>query len=213
LKRWEQGRSTIDRLLAERRLQRVSASREHADAMLAQARRYVASARLVAPTDPDAGFVLAYDAARKALTAVLETQALRPTSRGGHIALIDAVMAQLDPPLGRSSRDPWTPSWRGLPDGDAKTQGGVLAAGGGEPDRGQCLDLLRVLVVLAPFIDHLADVCIEDHTCVLRVRYGEAVRIRSAEWVCAVGGAPDGGGVVTDDDPVAGLLHSGRPAK
>jgi hypothetical protein len=104
LKRWEQGRSTIDRLLAEQRLQRVSASREHADAMLAQARRYVASARLVAPTDPDAGFVLAYDAARKALTAVLETQGLRPTSRGGHIALIDAVMAQLDPPLGTTLR-------------------------------------------------------------------------------------------------------------
>jgi hypothetical protein len=72
VKRWEQGRATINKLLADQRLQRVTASREHADAMLAQARRYVASARLVAPTDPDAGYVLAYDAARKALTAILE---------------------------------------------------------------------------------------------------------------------------------------------
>jgi hypothetical protein len=41
-----------------------------------------------------------YDAARKALNAVLENQGLRATSRGGHIAVLDAVSAQLDPPLG-----------------------------------------------------------------------------------------------------------------
>jgi len=43
---------------------------------------------------------LLYDAARKALNAVLENQGLRATSRGGHIAVLDAVSAQLDPPLG-----------------------------------------------------------------------------------------------------------------
>lgn len=42
----------------------------------------------------------AYDAARRALTAILENQGLRPTSSGGHIAVIDAAFAQLDPPLG-----------------------------------------------------------------------------------------------------------------
>ncbi|GAA4994462.1 hypothetical protein GCM10023317_23140 [Actinopolymorpha pittospori] len=42
-------------------------------------------------------YVLAYDAARKALTAVLENQGLRPTSRGGHVALIDAVRASWGP--------------------------------------------------------------------------------------------------------------------
>lgn len=41
-----------------------------------------------------------YDAARKALAAVLENQGLRATSRGGHIAVREAVSAQLDPPLG-----------------------------------------------------------------------------------------------------------------
>lgn len=48
--------------------------------------------------------VLAYDAARKALTAVLENQGLRPTSRGGHIAVIDTATAQLDPPMGSTLR-------------------------------------------------------------------------------------------------------------
>jgi hypothetical protein len=41
-----------------------------------------------------------YDAARKALSAVLENQGLRASSRGGHIAVLDVVSAQLDPPLG-----------------------------------------------------------------------------------------------------------------
>ncbi|MGW0228561.1 HEPN domain-containing protein [Actinopolymorpha singaporensis] len=68
--------------------------------MLAQADRYLSSAETLTPTDPDGAYVLAYDAARKALTAVLENQGLRPTTRGGHVALIDAVAAQLVPPLG-----------------------------------------------------------------------------------------------------------------
>jgi hypothetical protein len=38
--------------------------------------------------------------ARKALAAILENQGLRATSRGGHIAVREAVSAQLDPPLG-----------------------------------------------------------------------------------------------------------------
>ncbi|GLC11356.1 hypothetical protein [Mycobacterium kiyosense] len=41
-----------------------------------------------------------YDAARKALAAVLENEGLRATSRGGHIAVLEAVRAQLEPPLG-----------------------------------------------------------------------------------------------------------------
>ncbi|WP_020579811.1 HEPN domain-containing protein [Actinopolymorpha alba] len=104
MRRWEQGRSTIERLLKEQRLQRVTASRDHAEKMLAQARRYASSARKLVSTDPDGAYVLAYDAARKALTAVLENQGLRPTSRGGHVVVIDAVTAQLDPPLGQILR-------------------------------------------------------------------------------------------------------------
>jgi hypothetical protein len=44
------------------------------------------------------------DAARKALAAILENQGLRATSRGGHLAVREAVSAQLDPPLGTALR-------------------------------------------------------------------------------------------------------------
>jgi hypothetical protein len=47
-----------------------------------------------------AGYRSAAGAARMALTAVLENQGLRPTSRGGHIAPSSAVAGQLDPPMG-----------------------------------------------------------------------------------------------------------------
>lgn len=43
-----------------------------------------------------------YDAARKALSAVLANQGLRATSSGGHLALYNAVFAQLEPPLGNT---------------------------------------------------------------------------------------------------------------
>jgi len=54
----------------------------------------VETARLAAGQDPDSAFVLAYDAARQALTALLAHQGLRPTSKGGHYAVEQAVRAQ-----------------------------------------------------------------------------------------------------------------------
>lgn len=95
--KWEQGRGAIDRMLANSELQRVPASREQAERLLAQARVHVASALQVCDTDPPGGYALAYDGARKALTAILENQGLRPTTRGGHLAVSEAVRAQLDP--------------------------------------------------------------------------------------------------------------------
>jgi hypothetical protein len=94
--RWNQGRATIDRLVADGELQRVPPSREHADQLLAQARKDLASAELIRDSNPKR----AYETARVALTAVLENQGLRPTSHGGHIAPYAAVAAQLDPPMG-----------------------------------------------------------------------------------------------------------------
>src|SRR5439155_23310546 len=63
-----------------------------------------ASAQTIMAVDPVGAYQLLYDAARKALSAVLENQGLRATSRGGHIAVFDAVMAQLHPPLGQVLR-------------------------------------------------------------------------------------------------------------
>lgn len=91
-------------MLANGELQRVPASRDQADRLLAQAKIHVTSALKVCDADPPGGYALAYDGARKALTAVLENEGLRPTTRGGHLAVSDAVRAQLDPPMGRILR-------------------------------------------------------------------------------------------------------------
>lgn len=98
--RWEQGRDTVDRLLAERRLERIPANRELADLYLKQARAHLRTSHSAHGTDPVGEFQLAYDAARKALAALLVTQGLRPTHSGGHISVYEAVMAQFNPPLG-----------------------------------------------------------------------------------------------------------------
>ncbi|MGW4064901.1 hypothetical protein ACWEGE_41900 [Amycolatopsis sp. NPDC004747] len=98
--RWNQGRATIDALLARGSLERVPASREAAEAEIARARTHVASARQLLDSDPEGAYTLAYDGARRALAAVLQNQGLRATSRGGHVTVYEAVLAQLDPPLG-----------------------------------------------------------------------------------------------------------------
>jgi hypothetical protein len=97
---WSKGRASIEALLADGYLERVTSSKEQADLMLEDARRHLASAPLIAPDDPVGAYVLTYDAARKSLASILEAQGLRATSKGGHIVLFDAAMAQLDPPLG-----------------------------------------------------------------------------------------------------------------
>ncbi|HUZ52500.1 MAG TPA: HEPN domain-containing protein [Streptosporangiaceae bacterium] len=102
--RWEQGRSVIDAMLGARDLERVPASTEHAAELIGQAGKHVASARRIAGDDPAGACQLLYDAARKALSAILENQGLRATSRGGHIAVLEAVSAQLDPPMGKVLR-------------------------------------------------------------------------------------------------------------
>jgi hypothetical protein len=102
--RWEQGREAIERMLADGELQRVPASRQQSDRLVSQARVHVASALKVCDADPSGGYALAYDGARKALTAILENEGLRPTTRGGHLAVFEAVRAQLDPPMGRMLR-------------------------------------------------------------------------------------------------------------
>jgi HEPN domain len=98
--RWNQGRTEIDKLIADGELQRVPPNREHADQLLAQSRKDLASAELLLDSNPKRAYESLYDAARMALTAVLENEGLRPTSRGGHIAPYSAVIAQLDPPMG-----------------------------------------------------------------------------------------------------------------
>ena len=102
--RWDQGRVVIERMLAGSELQRVPASREQADRLISQADKHLASAAEICAQDPAGGYALLYDAARKALAAILENQGLRATTRGGHVAVYEAVRAQLDPPMGQIIR-------------------------------------------------------------------------------------------------------------
>jgi hypothetical protein len=98
--RWQQGRDVVDELLARGRLTRVTSNRDLAETLLAQARAHLASGASVVQSDPAGAFTLVYDAARKALTAILVNQGLRAGGDGAHAVLLEAVMAQLDPPLG-----------------------------------------------------------------------------------------------------------------
>jgi hypothetical protein len=102
--RWEQGRDVVDDLLARGSFTRVTPNRELANTLIAQARAHLASGAAVVDTDPAGAFTLVYDAARKALTAILVNQGLRAGGDGAHAVLLDAVLAQLDPPLGTTFR-------------------------------------------------------------------------------------------------------------
>ena len=98
------GRAEIDRMLAAGELERVQPSREHADRLIGQAQRHLDSASKTCEFDPEGAYGVLYDAARKALWAVLANQGLRPTTKGGHLAVYHAVKAQLEPPMGQQLR-------------------------------------------------------------------------------------------------------------
>lgn len=102
--RWTPGNEKIEQLLRDGDLQTVEASRDQADRLIDQAFQHLTSAASLIDRDPEGAYALLYDAARKALVACLENQGLRPTSRGGHIATIEAVRAQLDSRLATTLR-------------------------------------------------------------------------------------------------------------
>jgi hypothetical protein len=91
-------------MIVEGHIEKVTPSREHADRLLAQAHRHLANAMDAAAKDPEGAYGTLYDAGRKALWAILANEGLRPTTRGGHMAVYDAVRAQLDPPMGAQLR-------------------------------------------------------------------------------------------------------------
>ena len=93
---WERGRADIERLLADGELERVVPSAAVASRLIADAEAHVALASKGVEDDPAGALQLSYDAARKASAALLAIQGLRATTRGGHIAVIDAVRAQFN---------------------------------------------------------------------------------------------------------------------
>jgi hypothetical protein len=91
---WKRGRSEIEALLAAGELQKLTGAAADGERLLEKAKVTWSTARSVVDTDSDSAFVLAYDAARQALTALLAQQGLRSTTKGGHYAVEQAVRAQ-----------------------------------------------------------------------------------------------------------------------
>jgi hypothetical protein len=105
MSRWAHGAEVIQRLIEARHLQRVVAEGQTAETLLAAATRHVESARFTAGRDIEGACSLAYDAGRKSATALLAYQGLRPTSAGGHIAVVHAIRAQFPGVPGLTSLD------------------------------------------------------------------------------------------------------------
>lgn len=94
---WERGRETVEQLLAADELESVRQSDRLADRLMADAVTHLESAQAIRDVDPTGAYQLAYDSARKACSALLAIQGLRATTRGGHVAVQDAVREQFGP--------------------------------------------------------------------------------------------------------------------
>jgi hypothetical protein len=92
---WEKGSERVRELIDAGELGQVSPDNELAQRMLSDAQRHlVTAAAAEASGDLSGAYQLAYDALRKSAASLLEAQGLRSTSRGGHIAVQDAAIAQ-----------------------------------------------------------------------------------------------------------------------
>jgi len=103
--RWEQGRATLEQLIHDGRLARVPASAALATHYLVQAERHLLSSRTLASKDPVGAFGLAYDVARLSLASLLIVQGLRARGEGAHAVLLEAALAQFEPPPQREFRE------------------------------------------------------------------------------------------------------------
>ncbi len=92
---WQPGHARVAELVDARELEQVTADPAVVQLLLDDAGRHLATAATAcAAGDFSGGYQLAYDALRKSAASLLAAQGLRATSRGGHIALQEAVVAQ-----------------------------------------------------------------------------------------------------------------------
>jgi len=92
---WQPGRDKIAALLADSELEQVTVDDHVIRRLLDDAGRHLVTASSAASSgDLSGAYQLAYDAFRKSAACLLAVQGLRATSRGGHIAIQDAIAAQ-----------------------------------------------------------------------------------------------------------------------
>ena len=94
MSRWSRGEASIEQQLRAGELQSVRGGQADGSPWLVKASRTVGTAAGLVAVDPSSAITLAYDAARFAAMAVLAQQGLRATTKGGHLAVDDAVRAQ-----------------------------------------------------------------------------------------------------------------------
>ena len=94
MSRWSRGEASIERQVSAGELQTVRGAQADGAPWLAKATRTVETAASLTSVDPSSAITLAYDAARFAAMAVLAQQRLRATTKGGHLAVDDAMRAQ-----------------------------------------------------------------------------------------------------------------------
>src|SRR5680860_1738226 len=95
--RWKLGDAEVEALIASGDLQKLTGDAANGERLLEKAAVTLDTARSAIERDPDSAFVLAYDAARQAVTALLAHQGLRPTTKGGHYAVERSARAQFGP--------------------------------------------------------------------------------------------------------------------
>jgi hypothetical protein len=97
--KWTRGQETVDGLLAEGRLELVTGAVADGRTWLVSAQALLESAKRENDRNPEAAYVLAYDAARKASTALVAQQGLRTKSAGHHVTVEQVVRAQFGGPF------------------------------------------------------------------------------------------------------------------
>jgi HEPN domain len=92
---WQPGRDRVAELQVAGELESVAADERLARRLLDDASSHLRTAAAgLAEGDLSGAYQLAYDALRKSAASLLAVQGLRSTSRGGHIAIQDAITAQ-----------------------------------------------------------------------------------------------------------------------
>lgn len=95
---WQPGYDRLTELVKSGELEQVTPDRRVADRLVEDARRHIDSAAAAREIgDLSGAYQLAYDAFRKSAASLLAVQGLRATSRGGHIAIQEAITAQFGP--------------------------------------------------------------------------------------------------------------------
>lgn len=97
---WQRGHTEVEALLDRGALEQVSGAAADGTSLLASASRLLDSASRELSVNPEAAYVLAYDAARKSCASLLAQQGLRTTSSGHHVTTEHVVRAQFGGPFG-----------------------------------------------------------------------------------------------------------------